>query len=239
MMLMAWASRADAAAITYAKYFDPASGAGEQITTNAATTIDFAGLDIVSDFGVNRLSVTTKETSGTSAWLDRWLITDSALSGTAGQLSIQWTLAGTLSVTDTLACPGCDSASIVYSSLVGAPSVFSPGTVLVSASQTGTGTTTVQETGTLSVSFIYGTAFNVGFSLAGGIGDDLQSGSVNFFNSALVAGVVLPDGATLVTDNTRIQYPVSNLPPPSPIPEPSTLLLVATWVAAVLRRRSR
>lgn len=235
-------SSAQAAPLTLARYFDPANGIDEVITANAATTIDFANLDIVADFGVNRLSITSKETSGTSVWLDQWTVVNTALTGTAGVLSVQWSLDGTLTVVDQPSCPDCDSASIAYRSLFNTSGTIpapQAGTLLASATQTGTGTTQVNLTDTILVPFIYGTSFNAGFDLSGSIGDDVASGSVSFFNSALITAVVLPDGASLVTSNTRVQYPVSTAPPQA-VPEPASALLLGTSLAAlVMRRRKR
>jgi hypothetical protein len=189
-----------AAPITYAEWFaaSGSGGIGDAVTVNGATTRDFTFVDILADFGVNRVSVTSKESSATSAWLDEWTITGGT--GT-GVLLVDWTLDGTLTVTDTLACPGCDSSAITYTSLFAAANVFG-GTELYSAAQVGTGTTEVQQSGTVAFTFTYDTPFHAGFKLSGGVGDDVASGSVNFFNSALLTAVILPAGATL----TNHQY---------------------------------
>ena len=58
-----------------ARYFDTVlPDVGEQSTINGPTTVDLAAVDVLSDFGVNRLSVTAIESSGTSAWRDEQVV---------------------------------------------------------------------------------------------------------------------------------------------------------------------
>lgn len=234
LVVLVFAAPAYADAITYARWFDSlTSSAGEQTTVDGPTMIDLANVDIVADFGVNRLGVTGKEAGARSAWLDQWTITG----GTGTDVvAVQWSLDGTLSVTDTPACPNCDTASIQYTSLFGASSVFG-GTQLYSAAQLGSGTTSVNTSGTLLFSFTYGTPFNAGFLLNGSLGDDLQSGNVDFFNSALLTAIILPAGASLQTTSTHADYPVLQA---TPVPEPGAFLLVAIGLTGVIRHaRSR
>ena len=233
---------ADATPFTINRFSDSVALAiGETSTTNNSTTTDLTTVDIFSDFGVNRLSITSRESSGSSSWLDEWTITGGSGSG---QIAIAWSLDGSLSVTGATAT---DSASIAFTSLFGktppAPGLDTGlalfgGTTIASASQTGAGTTNINQADTLIVSFTYGVPFTAGFRLGGGIGDDVTGGAVSFYNSGLITSVILPDGASLSTTNTRIGYPLSTS---AAVPEPGTLVLISTGLAAFhsMRRRRR
>lgn len=216
-------SAADAAPITYVRYFNAHTGdLGEQSTTNGPTSFDTATLDILADFGTNALGITSDETSGTSAWQDLWTVT-----GGSGTLAVNWSLDGVISIDAPAAiCTTCtiDPVTVQYRSLFNAPTVTASGTEVTTIIQSAPGTQTYQRSGTLLVNYVSGQAFTAGFRLTGGIGDDFYGGYLDFLNTAQLTSIVLSEGASLST-LSGAQYEVVS---PAAVPEPSTMLLLGT-----------
>ena len=74
------------------------------------------------------------------------------------------------------------------------------------------------------IPFTYGAPFTGGFRLTGSSGE--SGGTFDFLNTALVTGILLPEGAVL-TAASGTSYPVS------PVPEPPVWLLMGMGGAVV------
>ena len=155
-------------------------------------------------------------------------------SGT-GTMEFSWSLEGSLSngpVTGTCSTPnevGCSvSVELNYGSLFGLEA-----TSATLACCTAT-TLNIDRTGTLAIQFTYGQAFTPAWYLQGFMGEGMAT--LSFLNTADVTGLVIPSGATLNTlSGAPFGITVSNAV--SPVPEPSSLLLMLTGVLVVGARR--
>lgn len=231
---LALANRSEADPLTLVQFTNsvPPFAIGEN-TSSGAQTIDQSAVDIFANFGALGIQVTGAESNAVAAFRDEWTVT-----GGSGQIEVQWSLDGSLTLNPPAAiCTTCtvDDASVTLRSMFGSTSIFSLGTPVETIAQVGAGSQSVSRSGSLFVNYVSGQMFGAGFRLGGGTGDDFYGGSLAFLNTAALTAIILPDGAVLST-TSGAAYNVVRPPDPHPVPEPSTLLLVACGLLALRRR---
>lgn len=136
----------------------------------------------------------------TSKWEDIWTVTGGTGSG---QMTVTITLNGTITGLGNLTYTLTSENQV-------------SGYQGVSVNQ---GSFTSPQSYTAIFPFTYNTPFTVDSILvtnALAIGGTNPSGTVDFFNTALVSQILLPEGATLTTDSGAT-YPTSNVPLPSAV----------------------
>lgn len=224
------AAGAEAAPLTRVQYINLNTWDIVDQVSSTAQTIDTQTIDILADYGDIGIRVTSKESSATASWFDEWTVT-----GGSGTIEVVWSLDGSITLdAPASVCTNCtvDPGSVTYSSLFGASSISSGASLIDTFTQSGAGTLSVNTTGSLFINYVSGQTFGAGFRLNGGLSDEFYGGSLDFLNTALLTAIILPAGATLTTASGE-EYNVVN---PQPIPEPATVLLLASGLACLGRR---
>jgi hypothetical protein len=183
-----------------------------------------AGASASATFGLNKASATN--TQAQSDFLDMFTITGGSGSGTA---IFMWSITGTMQQFAPPAnCnPFLDGSNFIFFD----PAIGSGGAAQFFPLCSAMPLTTINRSGSYTVTFTYGVPFVEGLRLNA----DGFNGTVDMSDPGQFTDIILPLGATLTT-GSGTTYPTITA---NPVPEPATLTLTAVGLAGAATRYRR
>lgn len=185
-------------------------------------------LFVQSDFGVNKIEITTARygpgvvASGATAnsfWDDTFVVSGGVGTGTA---TFQERIHGDLQLSALSSSPFA-SIRLIVRIPIAAQGISYSESIGRQVSHSWSGTSFVNGILTRDFQFTYGIPFTIQSELSASV----QDGGIAHFGSTILAGLILPAGATVVSESGKLYSELA------PIPEPRTYLLLLAGLGLI------